>query len=98
MSVFTPSCTGDRSGYDRAYRRGVHQALEFAADILDQAETIRDGRRRLILAVEIARRLREDSGQPHPALLDEIRSRLHGAIARTEPRKARRRAEQHVTV
>ena len=62
---------------ESAYRRGVHQALDAATDMLDDVSSIKAGRRRLAKAAAIARTLREDRPRGYPCLLDEIRSRLH---------------------
>jgi hypothetical protein len=61
---------------EAAYRRGVHQSLEFAVDLLTEVRNIEAGRRRVTKAAEIARRLRTDRGRDHVALLDEIRACL----------------------
>lgn len=71
----------DASGYESAYRRGVHQALAFALELTASAGTVRGARARLARAERLAgelrgRRRREGAG----ALLDHMRLEL--ALAR----------------
>jgi hypothetical protein len=63
--------------YESAYRRGVHQALELAADLADQVTTVKAIRRRLSRAASFASDLRREP-PAGVALLDELRYRLHG--------------------
>ena len=59
-----------------AFRRGAHQALDFAADIANQSTTIAEARKRLAKAATVARLIREDASHAYPSLLDEVRSRM----------------------
>ena len=63
---------------ERACRRGFHQALELAADLIEQATTLQAGRRRLVRAAMIAQRLRDDSAHGHLCFMDEVFGRLPG--------------------
>jgi hypothetical protein len=58
-----------------AYRRGVHQALSMIADVL-QAKGETKAANIAAIACDIAGEYRAD-GEPHPALLDELRRRIH---------------------
>jgi hypothetical protein len=66
---------------ESSYRRGVHQALEFAVDLLSEVRNIEAGRRRLMKAATIAGKLRTDRRQNPFALLDEIRA----SVAKLQP-------------
>jgi hypothetical protein len=64
---------------DKAYKRGVHQALGLAADLAATAPTLADAQRLLTTAEQVAGDLRHNS-EEHPALLDELRQRLAGVV------------------
>jgi hypothetical protein len=64
-------------GHEGSYRRGVHQALAFAVDLLDRARTKDEARRLLASAEEYAGRLRfREKDRGNGMLLDEINGRL----------------------
>ena len=65
------------AAHEAAYRRGVHQALAFAGDVVDRAETLKDARRILCRAENVAGELRyKRKHQGRGMLLDYIGSRL----------------------
>jgi hypothetical protein len=71
---------GCRAGHEAAYRRGVHQALAFAGDLVDGANSLKGAQRILCRAENLAGELRyrrKDEG--NMMLLDTIRGRLHGS-------------------
>jgi hypothetical protein len=70
---------GNRAGHEAAYRRGVHQALAFAGDLVDQAETLGEAECILARAENIAGELRyRRKNEGNMMLLDTIRGRLSG--------------------
>ena len=67
-----------RAAHESAYRRGVHQALAFAGDIVDRAATLKEAQRLLCRAENLAGRLRfirKDQG--NMMLLDHMRTKLY---------------------
>jgi hypothetical protein len=73
--------------YERSYRKGVHQALAFAADLSDRASSLGELRRLLARAENVAADLRyRRKHVGRGMLLDEIGSRLH---ARRKARASR---------
>jgi hypothetical protein len=63
--------------YERAYRKGVHQSISFAADLVNQAGDLKEARRILRRAENLAFRLRfKDRNKGNLALLDYIKARL----------------------
>ncbi len=66
-----------RAGYEGAYRRGVHQALAFAGDLVDGSITLKEAQRILTRAENLAGELRyRRKDQGNMMLLDHMRSRL----------------------
>jgi hypothetical protein len=68
-----------RRAVEGAYRRGVHQAFALAGDLVDDAEALREARRLLQRAENIAGEFRyKRKAEGNGALLDAIRGRLSG--------------------
>jgi hypothetical protein len=66
-----------RAAHEAAYRRGVHQALAFAGDLVDEATTLKQARRVLTRAENMAGRLRfVQKNRGGGMLLDHIRQQL----------------------
>ena len=63
-----------RDDEQRAYRRGVHQALAKAAAWVGDASDLAEVRRRIVLAAELARQFRSDHRAEAGMLLDQVES------------------------
>jgi hypothetical protein len=61
---------------ESAFRRGVHQALDFASKLADQGTSKKGIQRRIAQAAMLAERLRNDPSRSYPELIDEIHRRL----------------------
>jgi hypothetical protein len=71
-----PKC---RASHEAAYRRGVHQALAFAGDLVNRAQTLGEAQCILTRAENVAGELRyKRKAEGNMMLLDTIRGRLSG--------------------